>query len=106
MPAHEMRLHPAPFEQIQNGSKNLEIRINDAKRRLIQPGDTILLLKRPDFTQQVSVRVKARHESANFNELFKQFPEHKTDMSAYYSPADEQKWGVVGLEFEVLDETR
>ena len=31
---HEMKLHPAPFEAIKEGCKNVEMRLNDEKRQL------------------------------------------------------------------------
>lgn len=38
---YEMRLHNAPFELIKNGTKTIEIRLNDEKRSLIKEGDII-----------------------------------------------------------------
>jgi ASC-1-like (ASCH) protein len=38
---HQMKLQPNPFEQIKNGSKTLELRLNDEKRQLIKVGDEI-----------------------------------------------------------------
>ena len=38
---HEMRLNNGPFELIKNGTKTIEIRLNDEKRSLIKEGDII-----------------------------------------------------------------
>lgn len=38
---HEMRLNNGPFELIKNGTKTIEIRLNDEKRSLINEGDII-----------------------------------------------------------------
>lgn len=38
---HQMRLHPEPFEKIKNGTKIIEMRLNDEKRQKVQIGDKI-----------------------------------------------------------------
>jgi ASC-1-like (ASCH) protein len=43
-----MRLNPDPFQKIQSGQKNIELRINDEKRQTIKPGDEILFINRED----------------------------------------------------------
>ena len=36
---HEMKLHNSAYEMIKNGSKDIEMRLNDPKRQQIQIGD-------------------------------------------------------------------
>lgn len=43
---HEMKLQPKYFEYILNGTKRIEIRLNDEKRQLINIGDEIEICKR------------------------------------------------------------
>ena len=38
---HEMRLHDDPFNKIKQGTKKIEIRLNDEKRKSINIGYTI-----------------------------------------------------------------
>ena len=38
---HFMQLQPSPFEMIRNGTKTIELRLYDEKRRKIRIGDTI-----------------------------------------------------------------
>ena len=38
---HEMKLNNGPFEQIKNGTKTIELRLNDEKRQLLKPNDLI-----------------------------------------------------------------
>ncbi|MBQ8659733.1 MAG: hypothetical protein IJ475_02730 [Bacilli bacterium] len=38
---HEMRLHNEPFLLVKGGTKTIEMRLNDEKRRLIKEGDYI-----------------------------------------------------------------
>lgn len=38
---HHMKLKRSPFEKIKNGSKSIELRLNDEKRQKVQIGDFI-----------------------------------------------------------------
>ena len=42
---HEMKLQPKYFDYILNGTKRIEIRLNDEKRKKIKLGDKIKFLK-------------------------------------------------------------
>ena len=43
---HNMNLNNEPFELIKSGSKTIELRLNDEKRRLLNVGDEILFNNR------------------------------------------------------------
>ena len=38
---HEMKLNNVPFERIKNGTKTIELRLNDEKRQLLKIKDLI-----------------------------------------------------------------
>ena len=38
---HEMKLNNEPFIKIKNGTKTVELRLNDEKRKLLNVGDVI-----------------------------------------------------------------
>lgn len=42
---HNMRLHNEPFELIKNGTKTIELRLNDEKRSLIKENDFLSFYK-------------------------------------------------------------
>ena len=44
---HKMKLRPKYFDCIKNGTKRIELRLNDEKRSIIQLGDEIEFLKEP-----------------------------------------------------------
>ena len=46
---HEMKLQPKNFDYILNGTKRIEIRLNDEKRKKIKLGDKIKFLKETDL---------------------------------------------------------
>ena len=42
---HKMKLNNGPFERIKNGTKTIELRLNDEKRQLLKIKDLIESLK-------------------------------------------------------------
>ena len=106
---HFMQLQPSPFEMIRNGTKTIELRLYDEKRRKIRIGDTI------SFTNTVSkevlnVTVLELSVFDSFETLYRQLPlsacgyteeeldtASPDDMNAYYSREMQQKYGVVGI---------
>lgn len=50
---HEMKLQPEYFNFILNGTKRIEIRLNDEKRQNIKLGDKIKFLKEPDLNESL-----------------------------------------------------
>ena len=67
---HNMHLYQSPFEKIKNGSKTIEIRLNDEKRRKISVGDYIKFTKLPNEDEQILVKVIALYPYATFEELY------------------------------------
>ncbi len=54
---HYMKLNDEPFEDMKNGSKTLEIRLNDPKRQLVNIGDHIIFQKITDLRETIEVSV-------------------------------------------------
>lgn len=114
MSVFEMRLCPKPFEMIKSGKKTIELRLNDEKRRPIRNGDRI------EFTNTASgerllCEVKDLYQFSSFAELYSQLPLLKCgytekdiasavpeDMDAYYPPERQKKYGVLGIEIQVI----
>lgn len=106
-----MRLRKTPFFLIQNGEKTVECRLFDEKRRQIQLGDMIIFSLMSDETQKVTVRVVGLLRYASFAEMFarsdprkfggKTASELNEALLTYYSLDEQEKNGVVGIEFEL-----
>ena len=105
-----MDLVPSAFEKIANGTKTIELRLNDPKRRAIAVGDHIVF-RNTETDERLEVVVRARHEFATFEELYATLPLLKcgyseeelptaapSDMYAYYTDEQIAYHGVVGLE--------
>jgi ASC-1-like (ASCH) protein len=113
---HEMRLKDDPFRKIWDGKKTIELRLYDEKRRCVQVGDTIAFTRMSGGKECITVCVTKLHVFDSFETLYKTLPLEKcgydpdsiqiasaSDMNAYYSPEEQEKYGVVGIEFAVID---
>ena len=106
---HHMHLSPSPFEKIRRGSKTIELRVYDEKRRRIQVGDHIV------FTNEASgetleTEVTELWVYDSFEVLYSALDLQKCgyeeeelasaspeDMEAYYSKDVQRRHGVVGI---------
>ena len=109
---HEMRLHDEPFKLIQAGTKTIELRLYDEKRQRIQVGDIIEFTSRATGEVQ-KTKVIAMHIYSSFADLYRDYDKvslgygkdeeaKPEDMELYYSKEEQEKYGVVGIEIELL----
>ena len=54
---HEMKLQAEYYNFILNGTKRIEIRLNDEKRQKIKIGDSIKFLKEPELKESFNAKV-------------------------------------------------
>lgn len=110
---YEMRLNKLPFEQMVEGKKTIEVRLNDAKRKLITIGDEILFTNRDNPNQTLVKKVVDLRLYNSFidmanneNCVLAGFDKGYTTQSViytyhtYYSPEEEQKFGVLVIELD------
>ncbi len=106
---HAMRLQPAPFEMIRNGTKTIELRLFDEKRKKIRPGDTIVFTN-TESREVLQVKVLELFIFDSFETLYSKLPllecgymkddagsASPDDMEAYYPKEMQRKYGVVGI---------
>lgn len=109
---HEMRLHDGPFKAIQAGTKTIELRLYDEKRQQIQAGDEIEFTSRTTGEKQLT-KVIALHIYSSFAELYRDYDKvsmgyendeeaKPEDMEEYYPKEEQEKYGVVGIEIELI----
>lgn len=107
---HEMRLHDDPFNKIKQGTKKIEIRLNDEKRKSINTGDTIEFTNRKT-SEKMLVKVNGLFKYSNFEELYKNWDKvilgydeddiaDPKDMEEYYSKEEQEKYGVLAIKIE------
>ncbi len=107
---HYMNLVPSAFKKIEDGSKTIELRLNDEKRQRINVEDTVVFncSKAKDI---ITAQVSELHKFSNFKELYNALPlekcgytvteldtAHYTDMEQYYTKEQIKKYGALGIE--------
>ncbi len=86
------------------------------KRKAISCGDIIVFENREEQEKTVTARVLKLHVFDSFKALYESLPLEKcgydthkiaqashTDMEAYYPREEQEKYGVLGIEFELLE---
>ncbi len=116
MNIHHMTLHAAPFEAIRAKRKTVELRLYDEKRRRVFVGDHIVFSRR-DTDEELTVVVRALHRFSDFAALYTSLlpimgavalgyapgeTARPEDMALYYTPEEIYRWGVVGIEIELV----
>ncbi len=106
---HKMKLNERPFEKIKNGTKTIEFRLYDEKRKKVNIGDKIEFSKLPDLQEKILVDVLDIYRDKTFKNLFKKIYtdedeiERKTkSMYQIYSKKQEKEYGVVGIKIDLL----
>ena len=109
---YEMKLNNGPYTSIKNGTKTIELRLNDEKRQLLKTNDIIEFTNRETF-EKLMVEVKNIYYYSSFNELYKHFDKvsmgygkddvaNPKDMEEYYSKEEQEKYGVIGIEIRKI----
>ena len=110
---HEMKLQPKYFDFVRNGSKRIELRLFDDKRKAILLGETIKFLKEPGKTENLEVTVTGLLRYSKFEDLIKDFDisvladssitkeDLLNDLEKFYSKKDQENFGVLGIRFKL-----
>lgn len=111
---HKMNLENESFLKVAEGTKSVELRLNDEKRRRVHAGDLIAFTDRLTGRKAV-VKVTAMHIFDSFDKLYgsmdlarcgyfgeSMFHASSNDMLKYYSKEKQRDYGVVGIEFTLL----
>ena len=109
---HNMNLRINPFNAIKNGTKTIEMRLYDDKRRKIAVGDQILF-NNNENDDTILVNVVNLHICGGFADIYSKFdkvslgykpdePAHPDDMLDYYPQEEQNNFGVVGIEIELV----
>lgn len=111
---HEMKLQEKYFNYILNGTKRVELRLNDEKRQQINLGDIITFRKAPELKESFQVKVVELINAKSFKDLLKVMNiEDVADQSMtkeellnvleqFYSKEEQKQYGVLGIRFILL----
>ena len=92
---HKMKLQESPFERMKNGTKTVEFRLYDEKRKQIKIGDQIEFSKLPDLQEKLLVDVVDLFKKLYTDE--EEIKRKTTAMHSFYSPEKEAEYGVLGI---------
>lgn len=106
---HCMKLQKYSFFQMQEWTKDIEVRLFDEKRQLIRVWDYIQFRLHDDFAQSLVKQVIGLHIYKSFTELTTflsvsrlwhtcTIEEYIDIMHWFYSKQDEEKYWVIGIE--------
>lgn len=109
---HEMKLNNGPYVNIKNGTKTIELRLNDDKRQLLKIKDLIEFTNK-ETLEQMLVEIQNLYHYPSFDELYKHFDKVSMgykendvagpkDMEKYYSKEEQEKYGVLGIEIKKI----
>ena len=112
MATHFMNLKPSPFNSIKAGKKDVEMRLYDDKRRLINKQDLIVFTNE-ESKETLTCEVLSITRFASFAELYNAFNKVRLgyleeeiakpeDMMQYYPQIEMQANGVCAIEIKVL----
>lgn len=106
---HQMGLYGDYFKAIKEGKKQVEVRLNDEKRRKIKVGDTIEFIKVPEQDDILQVQVTALRTYDTFQEMYEDIPFAAFDCEGWtmkemidgtydiYTMEQEEKWGTMAI---------
>lgn len=104
---YPMKLLHKPFYEIKNGTKTIEFRLYDEKRKKLKIGDIIEFSLLPDLNEKIKTEVIDLFQANTFKELFTKLDFENIDnkvnaMYKIYSPESEKNFGVLGIKLKLI----
>ncbi|OGC81930.1 MAG: hypothetical protein A2V81_03570 [Candidatus Abawacabacteria bacterium RBG_16_42_10] len=112
---HEMWLNANAFSMVKSGSKTIELRLYDEKRRKLKTGDKITFSNRTDKNEKIDTLIIDLLVFPSLEEMFNtidgiavgynqdaRLQEKLDNMHKYYSPEEEKLYGVCAIFVKVI----
>lgn len=110
----EMKIHLDSdiFDIVKNDSKNVEVRLNDEKRKKLKVGDKLIFLKRPNDDEVIETEILKLSYYDSFFDVLNDYDmkslylENYTpemwlkELNRFYTPEQEKEYGVVAILFK------
>lgn len=111
---YEMKLQPDFYNYMLNGTKRIEIRLNDEKRKYIKVGDKIKFYKEPNLEEYFLTEVV---EILKFNDFRKMIDNLKIEeladeiltkdellsaLEKYYTKEQQEKYSTLGIRIKLI----
>lgn len=106
-------LDDGPFKLIKNHQKDIEMRLDDERRKDLKIGD-IIIFKNRTTKEEMKVSIINLYRYKTFKELYLKFPKERLgyksneianfeDMYKYYPKEKIEKYGALGIEIKLMD---
>lgn len=107
---YKMGLQEKYFNYMYRGTKRVEIRLFDDKRKELKVGDKVVFLKEPDRVKQIETTIIKLTNYKNFDDVFDEIPiellassdtdkeDYINDLELYYTKEEQEKNGVIAIE--------
>lgn len=107
---HEMRLNNEPFIKVKEGTKTVELRLLDEKRKALRVGDKIIFTNRAN-NEKIDVVITNLFKADSFEPIYEKYSKvamgyneeddaKPEDMEEYYSKEEIKKYGCIAIEIE------
>ncbi|MBR1385652.1 MAG: DUF3850 domain-containing protein [Bacilli bacterium] len=110
---HEMKLQSEFYYYIKNGSKRIEIRLNDEKRKIIKVND-IIEFRNIENNEKIKTKVLELKKYNSFIELLddndislladKSYNKEKLlkELNNFYSKEEQNKYGIIAIKIDLI----
>lgn len=111
---YEMKLQPDFYNYMLNGTKRIEIRLNDEKRKYIKVGDKIKFYKEPNLEEYFLTEVVEILKFNDFREMIDNLKieeladeiltkdELLSTLEKYYTKEQQEKYGTLGIRIKLI----
>ena len=111
---HKMKLNTKYYNYILKGTKRIELRLYNEKRKNLKVNDEIEFLKEPQLEESFKVKVVELIKFPSFTDLIDQYDisllanKHTSkeelikDLEKFYPKEEQKKYGVIGIKIELL----
>lgn len=109
-----LKVQPLFYDYIKNGTKRIELRLLDEKRKSINLNDVIRITKEPENIEYLDIVVTALLNYKDFSTLLNDFSidivADKTyskekllnELEKYYPKEKQEEYSVIGIRFDLL----
>lgn len=102
------------FEVVKNGTKRVEVRLYDEKRKTMKISDKLTFIKRPLLEEKIETKIIELKRFKKLEDLINNYEmkdiyiegfskeEFIELLGRFYSKEEQEKYGFVAIEFEVI----
>ena len=110
-----MKLITKYFNFIKDGTKRIELRLNDEKRRNFKIGDKIIFTEINEIPKTIETKIVDLYYEDNFEKLIDRFDmqvlaskdttkeELLNVLNEIYTKGEQREYGVVGIKIELIE---